>query len=502
MKPTIIKISESHNFEGCVLVYGHFNSIHPGHIRYLRHAKEQGDKLIVALLADKFLGKENAYEFSQKERAESLSMIELVDGIVLLNNEKDYLVRAINNIKPKILVLGNEFEGTNDKEVIAAIKFLRNDGKTVQFHAGEIIDESTELLNSSEQDLITKRRFQFQSACKRQKLNLNDLLLSMESWKNTRLIVLGDSIVDQYSACKAIGMSAEAPVVVVKELQNRNFIGGAAVIASHIRALGAQCDFLSVVGQDTTSEIIREELNKREIGSHLIIDKSRPTTFKKRYIVGNQKLFRVSRLEDHNVDKEIENQIIELLEKLVPLAHGIILSDFVYGVITPRILEKVYSLSNKYGVLLFGDVQCSSQIGSITKFKDFSLLCPNEREARLALLDKDSGLELLSNKLIAKTNCSKLIMKLGSDGFIAYDRSIKGSISSQSFPALSVNPVDVAGAGDSLLAVMATGLSSKQSIMETAALACCMTSLAVELMGNSPIQADKLKVSIRKNLSK
>ena len=61
----------------------------------------------------------------------------------------------------------------------------------------------------------------------------DQLVSSMQSWKDTRLIVLGDLIVDQYAACEAISMSAEAPVVVVRELAKRNFIGAAAVVATH-----------------------------------------------------------------------------------------------------------------------------------------------------------------------------------------------------------------------------------------------------------------------------
>ena len=85
-----------------------------------------------------------------------------------------------------------------------------------------------------------------------------------------------------------------------------------------------------------------------------------------------------------------------------------------------------------------------------------------------------------------------LIMKLGAQGFIAFDPSLKG-LTSQSFPALSANPVDVSGAGDSLLAVMATSLSTKGRIMDAAALACCMAAISVENMGNKPIYASKLK---------
>ena len=83
-------------------------------------------------------------------------------------------------------------------------------------------------------------------------------------------------------------------------------------------------------------------------------------------------------------------------------------------------------------------------------------------------------------------------MKLGADGFIAYDRNDFGELQSQSFPALSVNPVDVAGAGDSLLAAMACGITSNQSMMQSSSLACFIASLAVENMGNIPVTKDEI----------
>jgi rfaE bifunctional protein kinase chain/domain len=315
----------------------------------------------------------------------------------------------------------------------------------------------------------------------------------MQAWSQARLIVLGDTIVDQYVACEAIGMSAEAPVVVVRELAKRNFIGAAAVVAAHICALGAQCDLVSVVGNDSIAELVHRELKAQGIGDALTRDPSRPTTFKKRYVVENQKLFRVSRLEQHNLDAAIEAQLIARLEALAPDAHGIVVSDFVYGVVTPRVLQTVTKLAQRHDLMLFGDLQCSSQVGSISRFQNFSLLCPNERELRLALQDKDSGLESLSQQLLQTTRCQRLLVKLGVEGFIAYDRDSDGKPLNQPFPALSVNPLDVAGAGDSVLAVMATGLASRQAMMPTAALACCMAALAVETMGNKPIALDALR---------
>ena len=496
MTSLILQLEQAADLRGCVLAYGHFTTIHPGHIRYLRHARSLGQELVVALVGDGPADQPSPYPFRQQERAEALSLLGLADAVLLLH--RDELDQAIESLQPSILVLGTELEAA--PRLQKSLNLLRAQGGSVQFHAGEVSYASADLLNSSERDLRQRRREQFRTSCRRQNLGRAELLASMQTWPETRLIVLGDTIVDQYAACEAIGMSAEAPIVVVRELANRNFIGAAAVVAAHIRALGAQCDLVSVVGNDSTGDLVQQELNAQGIGDGLSRDPSRPTTFKKRYVVENQKLFRVSRLEQHNLDREIEEQVIARLEALAPNARGIVVSDFVYGVVTDKVLEVVQQLARRHGLLLFADLQCSSQVGSISRFKNFSLLCPNERELRLALQDKDSGLESLSQQLLQISQCERLVVKLAAEGFIAYDRDAEGNVNNQPFPALSVNPLDVAGAGDSLLAVMATGLSSGQGMMPTAALACCMASLAVESMGNTPISAEALRNNLEEVL--
>ena len=497
MNTRLLPLDHANDYQGCVLAYGHFSTIHPGHIRYLRHARSLGKQLVVALVGDAGHPQAKPYPFNHQERAEALGLLGLADTIVLLQN--DDLSLAISQLQPSIVVLGTELEGSARLQQPLAL--LQSQGGSVQFHAGEVHYASAELLTTSERDLRQQRRLQFQTACRRQGLSHGQLVESMQAWSRARLIVLGDTIVDQYAACEAIGMSAEAPVVVVRELAKRNFIGAAAVVAAHIRALGAQCDLVSVVGNDSTAELVQRELKAQGIGDALTRDPSRPTTFKKRYVVENQKLFRVSRLEQHNLDAAIEAQLIARLEALAPHAHGVVVSDFVYGVVTPRVLQAVTNLAQRHDLMLFGDLQCSSQVGSIARFQNFSLLCPNERELRLALQDKDSGLESLSQQLLETTLCQRLLIKLAAEGFIAYDRDVNGQLHSQPFPALSVNPLDVAGAGDSVLAVMATGLSSRQAMMPTAALACCMAALAVETMGNTPIAADTRRSSLQEALA-
>ena len=487
----ILRLSESGPIHGAALTYGHFTSIHPGHIRYLKQARQQGKSLLVAVIGD-IPGPNGtpAYRFSQEDRAEGLALLNIADRIVLLEGEE--LAEAILRLEPHALVLGTEQQRSRHKPILRAVEVMRQQGRQVLFHAGETHYANANLLRDTESDLAASRLTQFRRACERQGLNRALLEEQLQAWKQVRLVVVGDTIVDQYTACEAVGMSAEAPVVVVRELEDRVYIGAAAVVASHVSALGAHCDLVSVVGNDQPGALVRRELAKRGIEDGLVSDGSRPTTFKKRYLVDNQKLFRVSRMEEHDLFPEVEDQLIAKLEKAAAGADGLIVSDFVYGVVTERVLGVIRGLSQRHGLKLFGDLQCSSQVGSITRFENFSLLSPNEREARVALQDKDSGLEALANQLIATTGCERLLMKLSAEGFIAYDRDEKGRLFSEHFPALSVNPLDVTGAGDSLLAVMAVGLSAGKPMMATAALGCCMAALAVETMGNEPIGTDRL----------
>lgn len=471
---------------GCAVAFGHFSTIHPGHIRYLKHAKQLGSRLIVALIGDSGSA---TFPFSQKDRAEALAHLGMVDGIVSLEGEE--LTEVIAYIRPAVLILGSEFKGKEGFENV--VNAMSQVGGIIEYHAGDAHYATTALLDDSESDLKKSRKIEFVQACARIGATRENLVRMTESWEDTRLVVIGDTIVDQFAACEALGMSAEAPVVVVRELAKKNFVGGAAVVAAHIRQLGAKCDLVSVVGKDSNAMIVQDELHNLSIGNYLQADASRPTTFKKRYVVENQKLFRVSILEEHNIDEHVENAVIRVLRELAPKADGIVVSDFVYGMITPRILEEITSLATRYRFKLFGDVQCSSQMGSITRFTKYSLLCPNEREARLALEDKDSGLEQISQRLLQQSSAKGLIMKLASAGFVAYEREEDDTILSQAFPALSVNPVDVAGAGDSVLAIMATSIASGNRVMHSAAIACCMAAIAVEQMGNTPIDRARLQ---------
>lgn len=480
------------NRENIVFCFGHFNVIHPGHLRFLQYAKSLGKCLVVGVLQDKDLDESQlTFSYNEKERAKGVAALESIDFVVIV--KKNTLPELMKEISPSICLLGKEFEGTLDADVLKVINSVKNYNGKIFYGSGDVhyakVGFADHYLGGMEQSNLKE----FSNGCKRNGIDIRKITEKTELFDSQNIIVIGDAIVDQYIACDAVGMSAEAPVLVVRELESKEYVGGAGIVASHVSNLGANCHFVSIVGDDNSGKMISEKLKNNKVNTHLFIDDTRPTTYKIRYLVESQKLFRVSRLKEHSISKELEIKIIDKVLELAKECDGIIFSDFVYGVITESLLNKIIEIALANNIKLFGDLQCSSQIGNVTKFKSFDLITPTEREARISLADHDSGIESISHKLLDATQTKNLLLKLGSEGFITYDNNDKEYIQSQHYPALVSNPVDVAGAGDSLLASVAISLCAGIPIMEASAIGACVAALAVQTVGNVAISKEQLK---------
>lgn len=481
-----------------VICMGHFNVLHPGHFRFINFAASKGKQLGILLKGDQeFKVSEKQYYFPEDERAEALSHISGISHI-FTRGEKT-IEECLELIKPKFIVLGHEFERDRTAEINLMIERAGALGINVVYHSGDRnlnfisnFEEGQPVL--SQQDVANKA---FMRVCARRNIDLASVVKAMSGFCSIRTLVIGDLIVDEFISSEPLGLSSEAPVVVVKEIKKRQYIGGAGVVASHVASMGANCHFLSVSGDDDQREYALQKLAEYKVQADIIIDKNRPTTFKTRYMAGKQKLFRVSRLMDTDINVELEDQLIQKIEELAPSLDNIIVSDFVYGVITSRVLAKLVEVSAQHNIRIFGDLQCSSQVGNVLKFQNFDMIFPTEKEARIAINNKDDGLEFVSQSVFERSKCSNLVIKLGENGLIAYSKAEGGFIESEHFPALSINPVDVSGAGDSVLAAISTAITSGMHILEAAALGCVVASCAVELLGNLPI--DPIRVTTRIN---
>jgi len=470
---------------------GHFNVIHPGHLRFLEFAKSKADYLIVAVqdkeLLESFV-RDNFY--STDERLKGVASIEFVDKVMIL--KEGGFKQVIGVVKPDFYIMGEEYSAKTEK-IKDDVDLVERYGGKVVFSSGEIRYTSSEYLDKDIANIAEERKEKIRSAIDRQKIDISKLLDCIDSFKNSRLLTIGDTIVDQYVACDALGMSSEAPVLVLQEIESKEYVGGSAIVARDVRALGSKCSFISLVGIDEPAVKVREELKKEEIDFLLLEDEDRQTTFKIRYMAGPQKILRVSRLKDFYMDKQKEELVIKYLENMADCIDGIIVSDFGYGVITPRILDFISEVSQKNDIKLMGDSQTSSQIGDVLKFNGYHLITPSEKEARVALGDKYSGLEVIGHELMRRTNVENVVLTLGSKGFITFKRTGNKFVQTQHFPSLNPFPADEVGAGDSLLSGMAVSICSGSTIMEASVIGAVVAALAVSRIGNVPVTIDEVR---------
>src|SRR5206468_2280069 len=156
--------------------------------------------------------------------------------------------------------------------------------------------------------------------------------------------------------------------------------------------LGGTAHFCTVIGKDADGEYVQRELQHRQVSCDCVVDASRPTTTKARYLCDGKKLLNVNQFRDFDLDNPISTQLCAKIETAATSADAIVICDFGYGVITKALLEVLTGIGKDRNIPVLGDVQCSSQLGNVTRMKGITVVTPSEREARLALCDRDSGI--------------------------------------------------------------------------------------------------------------
>lgn len=462
-----------------VFVSGDFNILHPGHLRLLKFAKESGDYLVVGLNSD---------EVSQKcvhqdIRLESIKATSYVDEAFILESSA---LEYITTSKPDIVVKGKEHENKEHAE----LEILNSYGGKLLFSSGEIAFSSMDLLQREFLSFNSKPQHSL-DYISRHKLEFSNLKEIVESFSKLNVLVIGDTIVDEYITCEPLGMSQEDPTIVVSPLATNKFIGGAAIVASHARTLGANVKFISVVGDDENKDYVKDGLEDLGIETTLFCDFTRPTTLKQRFRANNKTLLRVNHLKQHGISKDMENEILKYVKRSINDIDLILFSDFSYGLLTDKLIKNISKLGLEKDILMAADSQSSSQIGDISKFKDMTLVTPTEREIRLSLNDFKSGLVVLSEKLSKKTNVKFIFTTLGAEGIMIYNHQ-QINLLTDNIRALGTNVKDVSGAGDSLLTCSSMALAVGANIWQSAYLGSLAAAVQVSRVGNIPIKKDEI----------
>lgn len=467
-----------------ILVTGRFNILHPGHIRLLKFAKELGGKLFVGVESDIKAGS-HAY-VHEKLRIESLKSNNWVDECFIYNQSIDEIIRKYDI---NIVVKGKEHENKFNEE-LEIIK--KKNGKLI-FSSGESVFSSVDLITKefSEIDSNTiKIPFDY---LERHNFSLEKLHNILSSFSRVKVCVIGDLIMDEYITCQALGMSQEDPTIVVTPIHNTTFIGGAGIVAAHASGLGAEVEFITIVGNDTVKDQALNKLNEYNVKSNLFIDESRPTTLKQRFRSKGKTLLRVSHLHQGPISKDLQKEILNILESKLKNIDLFVFSDFNYGCLPQDLVDEIVKLIKlkKPGIMLVADSQSSSQIGDISRFKNMNLITPTEHEARISTKNYETGLVILSEEIKKQSNAMNVLLKLGEEGLLI--NSDNGTFLTDKIGALNSSPKDVSGAGDSLLITSALALACGGTIWEAAFLGSLAASIQVGRVGNTPLTSKELQ---------
>lgn len=467
-----------------VLVTGRFNVLHPGHVRLFQFARGCGNRLVVAVESDNLAGA--LAHIRQDLRLEAVRNCMLVDDSFLFDEP---VTNLISRLKPSVVVKGREYERRFNPEA----EVLGHYGGKLIFSSGEVQFSSTELLRK---EVLAESCTNFSPPLgfmTRHGFSLDQLRDCARRFSQLRVLVIGDLIIDDYINCEALGMSHEDHTVVVSPIEKRRFIGGAGIVAAHASSLGAETHFLTVVGTDDAASYAKNEFGGLEVKTSLLEDASRPTTVKERYRSHGKTLLRVSHLYQSAVSMNLQNQIIERLRLLINDTDLLIFSDFNYGVLPQSVVDTAINLAKANGVMVVADSQSSSQLGDIARFRGVELLTPTEREARVSTQNREDGLVILAEQLCRKSESKHILLKLGEDGVLVHVSSdVADGWQTDQVEALNKLPIDVAGAGDSMLVGSALTLAAGGSIWQAACIGSMAAAVQVSRVGNIPIRLEEI----------
>ena len=461
-------------------VGGNFNVVHPGHLRLLKFASENSDLLIVGVNPDGL----PEITVPTSMRVEALEAITIVDHVILLDQPLDDFIRAL---RPDLVVKGKEHsEHFNSEEDLVA-----EYGGRLMFGSGDVTFSSRELIEherfwENRPPLIKSEAF-----AARHGFDVANLEHLVEKFLGMRVVVLGDLILDSYVICDPVGMSQEDPTVVIMPREERLFVGGAGIVASNARQLGADVNFITTVGDDERARFGLEELNRAGVETHFIVDSSRPTTLKKRYRAHGKTLLRVNELRDHSIGDDLVAMFLSKFDDIADQTDLVLFSDFNYGCLPQQLIDAVADRCRERKIMMAADSQASSQYGNIGRFKGMTLITPTEREARLAVTDFEAGLATLASKLQMVAGADHVVITLGSDGVLVQSQQ-DGAPFTDRLPAFNREPQDVAGAGDALFALASLAVCAGASIWEGVFLGSVAAGFQVGRVGNDPLSSRNL----------
>ncbi|MCX7761118.1 MAG: D-glycero-beta-D-manno-heptose-7-phosphate kinase [Hydrogenothermaceae bacterium] len=302
----------------------------------------------------------------------------------------------------------------------------------------------------------------------------------IDRFKDRKIAVIGDVILDKYLWGDVERISPEAPVPVVEVKRETYNLGGASNVAWNLSALGVKTVILGVVGKDENGKLIEKMLLDKNITPNLIIDNSRPTIEKTRIIAVSQQLLRIDRESREDLSTPIKKEILKSLKDISSDVEGFVISDYGKGVI----FEEIVKFCVSTGKPIFVDPKPKN----FNLYKNITIMTPNKKEAyECVKASTNMPLEEVGYRIMEQLSMNTLLITLGGEGMALFEgKSVKR------IPAKARKVFDVTGAGDTVISILAASKLSGGSWEESATLANYGAGYVVGEIGTAVVTPDIL----------
>tara|TARA_B100000900_G_scaffold388952_1_gene381428 strand:+ start:444 stop:1385 length:942 start_codon:yes stop_codon:yes gene_type:complete len=309
-------------------------------------------------------------------------------------------------------------------------------------------------------------------------------------FSNSKILVIGDLMLDIFYYGKSFRESPEAPVPVIEDADIRNILGGALNVANNIKNLGGNVSIIGMLGEDEEAQIINDLLEKENISNTSIIkNKNFKTISKKRIFSNNIQIARIDK-EDQNYKFNFTDKDISLIEKQISSCDVLILSDYNKGFLSKDLIPIIIDIARSNNVKIIVDPKKLN----FASYKGASIITPNLKEIQDA-----TGITITNQKHLIDI-CKKIVNEYDFEHIVATKSEDGISIISKTedhhIDGKLVNNPDVSGAGDTVIATLALGLSVGLDIYSSTNIANIAAGLVVAKEGTSVVSISELKENI------
>lgn len=314
----------------------------------------------------------------------------------------------------------------------------------------------------------------------------------LSRFKDRRILVIGDLMIDEYLWGQAERISPEAPVQVV-EVQREEFVlGGAGNVANNLAALGAQAAIAGVIGTADDGKRLLERFDDLGVDARGVIpEPGRRTTRKTRVIASSQHVVRIDRETRRHISDSTLDKLGTFVESVVSDMEAVLISDYDKGLLTPSFLNRIINVCRSAGKPVIVDPKGLD----FSRYKGATLITPNQKEASLAsgvVILGDDTLARAARSLMETTGSDRILITRSQEGMVYFEKNDH----SRKIDARSRQVYDVSGAGDTVLSVLGLSLAAGASWEQATVLANAAAGVVVGKVGTATLTVGELEAAI------